>query len=73
MRIIQIMRTSKILTDLSFTKQKIKIKNTLVKVIYSVLGIKNELNEHKKVCLSINGAFSVRLEKGTMEFKIFFE
>ena len=27
----------------------------------------------KKVCLSINGAQSVRLEKGTIEFKIYFK
>ena len=27
------------------------------------------LTEHKKVCLSINGAQSARLEKGTIEFK----
>ena len=30
---------------------------------------KNVLTEHKKVCLIINGAQSVRLEKGTTEFK----
>ena len=29
------------------------------------------MTEHKKVCLSINGAKSVRLEKGTNEFKNF--
>ena len=34
------MCTVKILTDLCFTKQKIKIKNGFVKVIYSVLGAK---------------------------------
>ena len=31
------------------------------------------LTEHKKVCLSINGAKSVRLEKGTIEFKNYFK
>ena len=30
---------------------------------------KNVLTEHKEVCLSINGAQSVRLEKGKIEFK----
>ena len=30
---------------------------------------KNILTEHKKVCFRINGAQSVRLEKGTTEFK----
>ena len=36
----RIMCTSKILADLCFTKQKIKIKNTFVKVAYSVLVVK---------------------------------
>ena len=27
------------------------------------------MTEHKEVCLSINGAQSVRLEKGTTDFK----
>ena len=31
------------------------------------------LAEHKEVCLSINGAQSVRLEKGTVEFKKYFK
>ena len=31
---------SKILTDLFFTKQKIKTKNTFTKVVYSVLVVK---------------------------------
>ena len=48
------MCTSKIFTDLSFTKGRIK-------------------TEHKEVCLSINGAQSVRLEKGTIEFKNYFK
>ena len=30
---------------------------------------KNVLTEHKEICLSINGAQSVRFEKGTTEFK----
>ena len=34
------MYTSKILTDLCFIKQKIKIKNDFVKVVYSVLVVK---------------------------------
>ena len=32
-------------------------------------SIKNVLTEHKEVGLSINGAHSVRLEKGTIDFK----
>ena len=31
------------------------------------------LTEHKEVCLSINGAQSVRLEKGAIEFKNYFK
>ena len=31
------------------------------------------LTEHKEVCLSINGAQSVRLEKGTIDFKSHFK
>ena len=31
------------------------------------------LTEHKEVCLSINGAQSTRLEKGTTKFKSYFK
>ena len=31
------------------------------------------LTKHKEVCLSINGAKSGRLEKGTIEFKNYFK
>ena len=34
------MYTLKVLTDLCFTKQKIKIKNDFVKVLYSVIVAK---------------------------------
>ena len=34
---------------------------------------KNVLTKHKEVCLSINGTQSVRLEKGTVEFKNYFK
>ena len=44
-----------------------------MKVVYSVYSSKNILTEHKEVCLSINGAQSVRLEKGTIEFKNYFK
>ena len=43
----------------------IKTKNTFAS--------KNVLTKHKQACLSINGAQSVRLEKGTIEFKIYFK
>ena len=61
-----IMRTSKILKDLCFTKQRIKTKNICLQCFSS----KNVLKKHKEVCLSINRAQSVRLEKGTIEFKL---
>ena len=31
------------------------------------------MTEHKEVCLNINGAQSVRLEKGTIEFKNYYK
>ena len=31
------------------------------------------LKKHKEACLSINGVQSVRLEKGTIEFKNYFK
>ena len=34
---------------------------------------KNVLAEHKEVCLSINGAKSLRLGKGKIEFKNYFK
>ena len=37
MKISHIMCTSKILTDLCFTKQKVKTKNGFAEVVYSVL------------------------------------
>ena len=46
-------------------------KITFAKVVYSALVVKM-LIEHK-VCLSINGAQSVRLEKGTIDFKNYFK
>ena len=61
MKTSHIMRISKLLTDLCFTKQRIKTKNTFAKDFYSVLVVK------------INGAQSVRLEKGTIEFKNYFK
>ena len=40
MKTSHIMCISKILTDLCFTKQRIKTKNTFAKVVYSVLVVK---------------------------------
>ena len=59
------MFTSKILTDLGFTKQKIKTKSDFVGVVYSVL-----VGKFKENCSSINGKQSVILEKWIIEFEI---
>ena len=67
------MCTSKILTDLCFTKQRIKAKHPLLRVVFQCFSSKNMLTEHKKFCLSINGAQLVRLEKRTIEFKNYFK
>ena len=46
-----------------------KTKNKNKKYFYkSCLLLQNVLTKHKKVCLSINGAISVRLEKGAINF-----
>ena len=52
-----------------FHKTKIKTKKYFCKTCLQCFGSKNVLTEHKKVCLSINGSQSVRLEKRTIEFK----
>ena len=46
-----------------FYKTKIKTKNIFVKSCLQCFNNKNELAEHKEICLNINGAQSVRLEK----------
>ena len=69
MMINHIMSTLKILTHLCFTKQKIKVKNNFVEVIYSVLVVKM----CKEGCLSINGKQSVNLEKGIIKFENYFK
>ena len=66
MVINHIMCTSKILTDLYFTKQKIRTKNTFAKVAYSVLL--TELRNFVRALMTQ----SVRLEKGAIEFKNLF-
>ena len=52
-----------------FHKTKNKNKKWFCKSCLQCFSSKNVLTEHKEVCLSINGAQSVRLEKGTIEFK----
>ena len=72
MMINHIMCTSKILTDLCFTKQKTN-KNVFVEVFYSVLVGKVCWQKRKKNCLSINGKQSVKLEEGIIEFENYFK
>ena len=56
-----------------FHKTKNKNKNYFCKNCLQCFSSKNVLKEHKEVCLSINGAQSVRLEKGTTAFKNYFK
>ena len=52
-----------------FHKTKNKNKKYFCKSCLQCFSSKNVLTEHKEVCLSINGAQSVKLEKGTIKFK----
>ena len=56
-----------------FHKRKNKNKKYFCKSCLQCFSCKNVLTKHKEVCLSINGAQSVRLEKGTIEFKNYFK
>ena len=65
--------TSKILTDLCFTKQKIKIKKWFCRCCLQCFSSENVLIKHKEDCLSINGKQSVDVEKGIIEFENYFK
>ena len=56
-----------------FNKAENENKNYFCKSYLQCFSSKNVLTEHKEVCLSINGAQSARLEKGTIEFKNYFK
>ena len=56
-----------------FHKTKNKNKKYIRKSCLQFFSSKNVLTEHKKVCVSINGAQSVRLKKRTIEFKNYFK
>ena len=71
MVINHIMCTLKTLTELYITKQRIKTRNGFLEAVYKCFSNKNVLANHKENCLSINGAQSVKLEKGIIEFKNF--
>ena len=61
------------MTDLCFTKQRKKTKKYFCKSSLQCFSSKNVFTEHKEVCLSVNGAQSVRLEKGATKFKNYFK
>ena len=63
------MCTSKILTDLCFTKQKYKNKKWFCRSCLQCFSSESVLIKHKENCLSINGKQSVKLEKRIIEFK----
>ena len=56
-----------------FHKTKNKNKKYFYKSCLQCFSSTNVWTEHKEYCLSINGAQSVRLEKGTIEFKNYFK
>ena len=56
-----------------FYKTKNKNKKCFCKSCLQFFSSKNVLAEHKLVCLGINGAQFVRLEKGTIESKNYFK
>ena len=73
MKTSHIMCITKILTDLCFTKQRIKTKKCFCKSCLQCFSSKNVLTKYKEVCLSINDAQSVKLKKGTIEFENYFK
>ena len=55
--------------QICFTKQKNKNKKYFCKSCLQCFSSKSVLAEHKEVYFSINGAQSLKSEKGTIEFK----
>ena len=56
-----------------FHKTRKKYKKYFCKSCLQCFSSKNVLTKHKEVYLGINGVQSVRLEKGTIEFKNYFK
>ena len=52
-----------------FHKPKNKNKKHFCKSCLQCFSSKNVLTKHKEICLNINGAQYIRLEKGMTEFK----
>ena len=57
----------------TFHKTKNKNKTYFCKSCLQRFSSTNVLTKHKEVCLSVNGAQSVRLERETIEFKNYFK
>ena len=66
------MCTLNVLTDLCFTKQKIK-KKWFCKSFLQCFISENVFIKHKENCLSINGKQSLKLEKGIIKFENYFK
>ena len=73
MHINHFMYIPKVLTDLCFPKSKNKNKKSFSKSSLQLFSSENVLIENNEVCLSINDAKSIKLEKGTIEFKNLFK
>ena len=56
-----------------FHKAKNKNNKYFCKSSLQCFSSKNVLTEHEEVCFSINGAQSVRFDRGTIEFKNYFK
>ena len=56
-----------------FHKTKTNKKKHFCNSCLQCFSSRKILTEHKEVCLSINGAQSLKLEKGTIEFKNYFK
>ena len=67
------MCTSKILTNLCFTKKRNKNKKWFCKSCLHCFSSENVLTKHKEDCLNINGKQSVKLEKGKIEFENYYK
>ena len=55
-----------------FHKTKNKNKKSFCKSCLQCFSTKNALTEHNEICLKINGAQSVKLEKGAIQLKKYF-
>ena len=72
MKTSHIMCISKILKDL-LHETKNKNKEYFCKSCLHRFSTTKILTERKEICLSINGAQSVRFEEGTIDFKNYFK